>query len=227
MEFIRNIVNFFKNTSQLNQRVFFGILMIFIFGVPLILGGKVFVAMLFCLCVLVVSEYVAICKQPQFSVLAFIMFEFIAVYLLRNSDFGFQKLVFLAFIIAMFDSSAYFVGKSIGKTKLCPNISPGKTVEGFVGGILCVTVFSFAIYYVLGCNIPLPFYFLMVACLATLSQLGDVLESAFKRKHEVKDSSTLIPGHGGVLDRFDGYILTIPAFLLINAVLTITKINLF
>jgi phosphatidate cytidylyltransferase len=222
MKAIDSIVRFFKNTSELNQRVFFGILMVLIFCVPVLLGGKPFVLLLIALCVLVSVEYVVIIKNPSTFTMLFIIFEFFLVFLLRESNTGLQKIVLIAFIIAIFDTSAYFAGKAFGKHKLCPSISPGKTIEGFIGGILCVVIASIPLYYILSCKISLAFYTIFVIILATLSQIGDVLESAFKRRNGVKDSSKLIPGHGGVLDRFDGYILTVPVFFIVNMV-----VNLF
>ncbi len=222
MKAIDSIISFFKNTSELNQRVFFGILMVLIFGVPVLLGGKPFVLLLIALCVLVSVEYVVIIKNPSTFTMLFIIFEFFLVFLLRESNAGLQKIVLIAFIIAIFDTSAYFAGKAFGKHKLCPSISPGKTIEGFIGGILCVVIASIPLYYILSCKISLVFYTIFVIILATLSQIGDVLESAFKRRNGVKDSSKLIPGHGGVLDRFDGYILTVPMFFIVNMV-----VNLF
>lgn len=222
MKAIDSIINFFKNTSELNQRVFFGILMVLIFGVPVLLGGKPFVLLLIALCVLVSVEYVVIIKNPSTFTMLFIIFEFFLVFLLRESNAGLQKIVLIAFTIAVFDTSAYFAGKAFGKHKLCPSISPGKTIEGFLGGILCVGIASIPLYYILSCKLSLIFYIIFVALLATLSQIGDVLESAFKRRNGVKDSSKLIPGHGGVFDRFDGYILTVPVFFIVNMV-----VNLF
>jgi phosphatidate cytidylyltransferase len=218
MKAIDSIVTFFKNTSELNQRVFFGIVMVLIFGVPVLLGGKLFVLLLIALCVLVSVEYVVIIKNPSTFTIFFIIFEFFLVFLLRDSTAGLQKIVLIAFTIAIFDTTAYFVGKAFGKHKLCPSISPGKTVEGFVGGILSIILASIPLYYILSCKLSLMFYIIFVITLATLSQIGDVLESAFKRRNGVKDSSKLIPGHGGVLDRFDGYILTVPVFFIVNMV---------
>lgn len=227
MSIFSQVSNYIKNTSEINQRILFAIVMIVIIGLPILLGGRVFVSMLFCLCILVVSEYVAIIKTPRPLTLVFIMFEFIGFYLMRDSEFGLHKIILLSFIIASFDTTAYFTGKTIGRTKLCPNISPGKTVEGFLGGIVFTLALSVPIYFVLACKVKIGIYFAMIVILASLSQLGDILESKFKRQHGVKDSSTLIPGHGGVLDRFDGYILAMPAFFLMEIIFKILKITLF
>lgn len=227
MNIFSRFSNYIRNTSEINQRFMFSILMIAIIGMPILLGGKIFTSMLIALCVLVVSEYVAIIKAPKPLTLLFIMVEFIGFNLMRESEFGLHKIMFIAFIIACFDTTAYFVGKAIGKHKLCPNISPGKTIEGFLGGIICTIALSLPIYYILGCKVQLNLYFWIVAVLAVLSQIGDIMESKFKRQYGVKDSSTLIPGHGGVLDRFDGYILVLPAFFAIELLFKILNITLF
>jgi phosphatidate cytidylyltransferase len=227
MGMLSQIVNYTKKTSELNKRVVFGIVMIAVIGLPIFFGGKIFVTMLLCLCVLVVSEYVAIIKEPKALTLLCIMSEFVAFYIMRESQFGLHKIIFLAFVIMSFDTTAYFIGKTVGRHKLCPTISPGKTIEGFLGGIAATLLLSIPIYYLLSCNVIISVYFAFVAFLAVLSQIGDIIESKFKRKYSVKDSSTLIPGHGGVLDRFDGYILTLPAFCLIDIFSMAFHITLF
>lgn len=219
MKSIEKVVGFFSHTNEVNQRVLFGLVMLVFLGFPLLLGGKPFVCVLLLLAVLVTVEYVTIAKTPSKFIIGFIIAEFCLIYLMRESQNGLQKVLLIAFIIAVFDTIAYFVGKSFGKHKLCPTISPGKTIEGLIGGILGVTICSMPLYFVLDIKLNFSLYLIVVAVLAFLSQMGDIMESAFKRRNNVKDSSQLIPGHGGVLDRFDGYILVIPVFVVLNIIL--------
>jgi phosphatidate cytidylyltransferase len=106
------------------------------------------------------------------------------------------------------DTFAFFTGSLLGKHKLCPGISPNKTIEGFVGGILGTTC------VVMGMGALFSFYFLHMAvmgiCIALMATVGDLVESSFKRYTGIKDSGSLIPGHGGVLDRFDSVLFTVP-----------------
>jgi len=107
------------------------------------------------------------------------------------------------------DISAYFVGKSIGKRKLMPSVSPGKTREGFLGAGMCTLLFSYILYASLG-----HFSFSQWTGLGFLvwlfGSLGDLVESKMKRIIGIKDSGTILPGHGGFLDRFDGFIFCLP-----------------
>ncbi|CAM3609193.1 phosphatidate cytidylyltransferase [Polynucleobacter brandtiae] len=132
-------------------------------------------------------------------------------------------LVFLLTSIALVwvaDIGAYFVGKAFGKHKLAIHISPGKSVEGAVGGLLLCYLYAFlcVVYLPLGDSlfgawairfgwVPM---FLMVTVLAAFSIFGDLFESQLKRLAGVKDSSFLLPGHGGVLDRIDALLPTMP-----------------
>ena len=116
---------------------------------------------------------------------------------------------------AIADSAAYFVGRAMGKHPLCPNISPKKTIEGAVGGVLIATLspllFGFIFYYAYG-NIEVNWVVLPIIGLvnALISILGDLLFSVIKRKCGVKDYGSIMPGHGGMLDRFDSLILCVP-----------------
>lgn len=110
-------------------------------------------------------------------------------------------------VVAVADSAAYFSGKRFGKRKLAPEISPGKTWEGLVGALFAVTLFGIGLCLWLGWS----FWFLPGLWLLTIfSVLGDLFESLIKRQAGKKDSGTILPGHGGVLDRIDGLTPTLP-----------------
>ncbi|AKG35191.1 phosphatidate cytidylyltransferase [Paenibacillus durus] len=108
------------------------------------------------------------------------------------------------------DAGAYFVGRAIGRTKLWPAISPNKTVEGAVGGIVIAMVI--ALIFALISPDLLSFGRALVIGLASavVGQLGDLVQSAYKRAYGIKDSGTLLPGHGGILDRCDSWIIVFP-----------------
>jgi len=117
-------------------------------------------------------------------------------------------LLFAMVIIWVGDSAAYFVGRSFGKYKLAPHLSPNKTWEGtiasFVGSLIVAVVFARFM------TVPLPHLLGMAAVANVAGQVGDLLESAYKRSAGIKDSGSILPGHGGVLDRIDALILAIP-----------------
>ena len=130
--------------------------------------------------------------------------------LLRSHPEGFRWILLIMFIVMSGDSAAYFIGCRYGKTKLYPEVSPNKSVEGALGGLLG----SLA-----GAIIAKELFFgeltLMNAIVASLligafSQVGDLFESLLKRSCGVKDSGTIFPGHGGVLDRFDSILFAAP-----------------
>ena len=117
-------------------------------------------------------------------------------------------LLFAMVIIWVGDTAAYFVGRSIGKHPLAPHLSPKKTWEGtvasFLGSLIVALVFARFI------TVPLPHLVAMAAVGNVAGQVGDLLESAYKRSAGMKDSGSILPGHGGVLDRIDALILAIP-----------------
>lgn len=125
-------------------------------------------------------------------------------------DGTFALLVFL--LIWINDTGAYLIGCTFGKHKLYPKVSPKKSVEGLLGGFVLTLALSFCIPLLLPSLekmtlISAPIFGLIVAAMGTL---GDLFESALKRKAGVKDSGTIIPGHGGVLDRLDSYLFALP-----------------
>ena len=118
-------------------------------------------------------------------------------------------LLFFALVVVwVSDTAAYFVGKAIGKHALAPRLSPNKTWEGTVAGFLGSLIV--ALIFARFMTVPLPHLLGMAAAGNVAGQVGDLLESAYKRSAGVKDSGSLLPGHGGVLDRIDALILAIP-----------------
>ena len=124
------------------------------------------------------------------------------------------------------DSAAYFVGNAIGKRKLCPVISPKKTVEGAVGGVICGTLapllLGLIFRWIYG-DVTITYWILPIIGLlnSVISIFGDLLFSLIKRSCGIKDYGTIMPGHGGLLDRFDSVILCTPVIFIISQFVTI------
>lgn len=131
-------------------------------------------------------------------------------YLIETRFYGFEYVFYALLVIWTTDSGAYFIGRKIGKRKLWPEISPNKTVEGFVGGIVIAVLFAcvFQIFYPIGSSYLTLIIVTIIASI--VGQLGDLVESALKRHFGVKDSGNLMPGHGGILDRFDSLLFVLP-----------------
>jgi len=129
--------------------------------------------------------------------------------------FEYGSWLFIAFMVLLWtnDTGAYLVGRAIGRTKLLPALSPKKTVEGLLGGIALTlgVAWLFSIFHQ---ELKLHEWLTVAGIVAITATLGDLLESAFKRARGVKDSGNILPGHGGILDRFDGFVLAVPAVLL-------------
>ncbi len=156
-----------------------------------------------------------------FVMITYVVVSFSSMSLLRYIDMNAGRyLVFLVFIAPwVSDSCAYLTGTLIGKHKLIPEISPKKTVEGAIGGVVCATI-AYALYGLVvdliepGVTVNYIALAVFGFILAIVSQLGDLVASLLKREHNVKDYGNLFPGHGGVMDRFDS-ILAVSAILLI------------
>ena len=113
-------------------------------------------------------------------------------------------------IVIMTDTGAFYSGRTLGRHKLAPRISPGKTVEGAIGGFVMAVVAGVVCKYTFFPEIPLLHALALGAALGTVGQLGDLAESMLKRGSNVKDSGTLLPGHGGMLDRVDSLLFCAP-----------------
>lgn len=136
----------------------------------------------------------------------------VAVLTIHSYANGQWLVLALLLLVAAADTGAYFSGKAFGKRKLAPNVSPGKSWEGVIGGLLLVS----AIALIYGLFDGDPWFIGLVIALpaAAVSVLGDLLESMLKRHRGVKDSGSILPGHGGVLDRIDGITAAAPVFAL-------------
>lgn len=131
-------------------------------------------------------------------------------------DNGVEWLLFILLLVWSADTGAYFAGRAYGQRKLAPRVSPGKSWEGVMGGMVATVVLAlvFAIWQGLGVGRSL--LLVVITLVVTLSSvLGDLLESMLKRMRGIKDSSSLLPGHGGVLDRIDSLTAAVPVFALL------------
>lgn len=144
-------------------------------------------------------------------------FGFYYFYATRMIPEGLPTLFFVLLLIWATDSGAYFIGRAMGKRKLWPEISPNKTVEGALGGVLSAVAVSilFQLFYPL---FDFTTAIIIAAIVAVFGQVGDLVESALKRHYGVKDSGQLLPGHGGILDRFDSLIFVLPILHLFHLV---------
>ncbi|GIP52271.1 MULTISPECIES: phosphatidate cytidylyltransferase [Paenibacillus] len=108
------------------------------------------------------------------------------------------------------DAGAYFVGRRFGKNKLWPAISPNKTVEGAIGGIICAVIVAVIFALASGGLLTIGRALILGVSAAVVGQMGDLIQSAYKRVYGIKDSGNLLPGHGGILDRCDSWIAVFP-----------------
>lgn len=139
-------------------------------------------------------------------------------YFIATRDAGLVYLFYVLFVVWGTDTGAYFVGRSIGKHKLWPVISPNKTIEGALGGI--ATALAVAILFALFSPIDVPLIKLLIitVILSVFGQIGDLAQSALKRHYGVKDAGTIMPGHGGILDRCDSWLFVLPLFYLLQII---------
>jgi phosphatidate cytidylyltransferase len=188
-------------------------------------GGIAFVVAIIAVVVGLAIEWLALCRRqasrPGVAVLCPIGFGYIAVagaamLWLRDAGIaGRANVLFMLLIVWAGDIGAYAVGRSIGGPRMAPRISPGKTWSGAVGGLLAAIAVGAIAAHLLS-DAGTAWQAALVACgLGIVAQAGDLLESFVKRQFEVKDSSHLIPGHGGLLDRFDGVLAAAPAAALL------------
>ena len=148
----------------------------------------------------------------------FVGLSFNLIIITRNYDINY--IIYLLLITTITDTFALFTGMLVGKHKLCPSISPKKTIEGLIGGVVMGTFVASAFYYtVINGSISIPILVAVTVVLCLIGQLGELVFSSIKRYYDVKDFANLIPGHGGILDRFDSLIFVTLAFIIFKGIL--------
>ncbi len=184
------------------------------------LGGPLWVACLSAVVAGLAVEWVLLWRarlppRPDVAVLwlglAYIGLAWPSLFLLRGGPAGLANVLFVMVVVWAGDIGAYIAGRAVGGPKLAPSISPGKTWSGAVGGTLCAVLAGLAV-----ARMHLPVAGLLAFGLSVMAQLGDLLESAVKRRFGAKDSGRIIPGHGGLLDRLDGVLAAAPAGLAVS-----------
>ena len=182
---------------------------------------EIFYLMLLLVCFPLTFELVKVTNEM--NIFFWIQIFFIILIILFLPTFEkFRQLFFIGIMISVLtDAGAYYVGKTIGKIKIFPTTSPNKTLEGIIGGSLfCVVFLSmlfwyFPSFFTLNTNLTVFVFLIIISSLASI--FGDYLQSRFKRTQGVKDSGNILPGHGGLSDRLDSHLVTLPVFFgLIN-----------
>lgn len=146
-----------------------------------------------------------------------------ASFLVLHQKAGGLIVLWMMIVIWAMDTGAYFAGKNIGGPKMSPKISPNKTWSGLIGGTLTAMLLGYLFVEYSGAQSSMFDNVIMLLVLsgafAILSQMGDLAESAVKRKFSVKDSGAIIPGHGGVMDRVDGLLFVAPSILIVSSLI--------
>lgn len=133
---------------------------------------------------------------------------------LTQEDSLWRVIFLLILLIWTNDTFAYLTGSMLGKNKLMPSISPGKTIEGFVAGGIFTILVSFILFRIYG-TFSVSFYIILAIIVWLLGAIGDLIESQLKRTYNIKDSGKIMPGHGGFLDRFDSFVFVVPFLVLL------------
>ena len=147
------------------------------------------------------------------------------IYMLRIMPNGYM-LVWIPFVAFVCDTFAYFTGKAFGKHKMCPILSPKKTVEGAIGGVffsvLAGVIFAYVLQKNSGVEVNVTIQYMIITFVASIiSQIGDLAASAIKRDKKIKDYGNLIPGHGGIMDRFDSVTFVAPLIYVLEVLFSI------
>ena len=214
--------------NELLKRGFFGAIYVVIMWYGTAFSEKTFQILFLILGLWSIYEMWKLRKgKTKLVAILIVVIPFFIIQLFGMTDTNYPEMPFNPSIILLmfvltwtFDSFAYLVGKKFGKNKILPSISPKKSWEGFFGGfVFCILAssLSFFLFKEYFNHISTLSYTLITIILPFSATTGDFIESFYKRKAGVKDSGTIIPGHGGILDRMDAFLITIPViYIIIN-----------
>ena len=216
--------------SELTKRIFFGAIYVVIMWFGTAHSETTFSLLFLSLGMGAIYEMWKLRKgKTKLVAFIYVLLPFFLIQLFDITDYNYPdeefnpSIILLLFILTWtFDTFAYVFGVKFGKRKILPSISPKKSWEGFIGGLFfCflagfLSQYFFRIYFE---NIPYKTIIILSLILPFTATIGDFIESHFKRQAKVKDSGNIMPGHGGILDRMDAFMVTIPVlYLLINLI---------
>ena len=188
------------------------------YGIYMLYAMTGSVILFMCIFVLLYPRYNSAMIMQFYFGLLYIPFMISFLYMLRIRDKGIIEVIFVVITSWICDTFAYFTGRLLGRHRLAPVLSPKKSVEGAIGGAVFSGIFGGLLAFVIHDSIPI--YALVTFIGAIISQFGDLFASGIKRDKGIKDYGHLIPGHGGILDRFDSIIITAPIiYILCNTLL--------
>ncbi len=207
--------------TDLKTRLISGVLMALIAFLCIYFGSIFMLALIAVFCYVGLKEWMDLPKSRNYSTdtsrkwlvygLLYVAWACVSVLLIRYSDqYGYAATIWLITIVIGTDTGAYFAGRFIGGPKVAPSISPAKTWSGVVGGVVGAVILSsfFLSFTIIDVNTSIV---KLVIVFSLISQCGDFFESFIKRRFEVKDTGSFLPGHGGALDRMDGQIFVLTA----------------
>lgn len=218
--------------SKYKSFVFVGLIASVLFAFLSYLRGEIvfliFVVMIIGCVAILLKKHEEIATKDLFAAIFLIVvipFSFSTLSYIRKMEYG-AYLVWLPFISAwLTDSFAYFGGRLFGKNKLCEKISPKKTVEGaffgVIGAIFGYIVYAYMLNKIWSLDVGYTYFILIALITSVTSQMGDLFASLMKRENNVKDFGNIMPGHGGILDRFDSLILTSPLIFICLKIITL------
>ncbi|MGM9601288.1 MAG: phosphatidate cytidylyltransferase [Faecousia sp.] len=220
---VQGIFELYRATGAKSNPVFFGLscLAAVVLSYLPIPCGEIVTAVLFAAAVVLfaclmgkTTKMRSISPAMSALIACFIIFFYKAMSPIRSGAYGVFTLGLSILVCNIDDIAAYFVGKGLGKHKLAPRVSPNKTVEGSIGGVVCSVVFfllaGFALEKAGVFSVHYGKLTVYLVLAAMLGQFGDLSLSAVKRIVGIKDYGTLLPGHGGILDRFDSLLFVLP-----------------